>query len=1049
MVLRSRWLVRWVVGGSLGAALAFPLMPNAVTSARAEEPVQAFLDELRNQRYFDEALFYLEEMRNSPVSPVTFREVIDFERAKTMLASLVTVRERARREVILDEAQQALDLFISEHSANPLADDATELYAGLLMRRSEIAVEKSNQEGIAEGQQQALRQQAREQLAKAQEIFNEVQGKLRTRLERIGSNPREPQLVAMRDDYRVRYMQIQLALPQIKLEIAKSYDEQAPERGPGLAEAEALFTEVRQKYSAFGGTQLLATVGMCQAMQMQGKADEALPYLEDILTLPNAPELREVKRRALSIAFACYESKDPVPYQEMVAKGEPVVGNLFPAEIDDPEWLALQLTLARAYHEAAAELEAKEPKTAEDRQMITQFDNRSVEIVRELTRGNGPLKSDAQQLLASWGIGRANNTTSNEVVNFIQARDRGVAVLSDFDNARVTAESVKQSLATEADATRQAELKQQLTQAEQVLRTAPLEAMGWFERALSLADAETPEEDLAIVRRFMAYLYFVEGKYYHAGVIGESQLRNNPGISGTKASAGIALNAYWALFQEASREDRDFETARLKEVGDLTIKNFPDSDEAIRAANILAFVALSNKDLATARAYLAEIPESSPERLRTRLLIGTQIWAEYLTELGAIDAAKRAGEIDAAQADSRKAALNAMRADARAELEEGVQTLAASDMDSSMVVATLSMAQLELMENRPAEAVKLLERPGAGLLELVKQKVPTVMEPSRLSNIYRTALRAYIGSLATASDKAAQIQKARAIMSSLSESAGMDDAGKQQLIALYVSLVADLRLQLEALPSKEQRRAFGTGVVAFLEEVQKTTRDANTLVWTAETMASVAESLVADGYNTDANQMFTLAEETLKQVAANNSTDEQLVTRARVQTAAIMRAQGKYQDALNLYADILAPNPGMVTVQVEAAMTYHLWGRATTSGARLASAMSGGMPRRNERTNREENVIWGWGKLAQTTARSANYRDTFLQARYQLAYARFEYAVVTNNNDQLARVKRDITGTMTVDAELGGGVWKTKFDALARALQKKLGERETGLAGLE
>ncbi|MEZ6104564.1 MAG: hypothetical protein R3B96_00235 [Pirellulaceae bacterium] len=45
-----------------------------------------------------------------------------------------------------------------------------------------------------------------------------------------------------------------------------------------------------------------------------------------------------------------------------------------------------------------------------------------------------------------------------------------------------------------------------------------------------------------------------------------------------------------------------------------------------------------------------------------------------------------------------------------------------------------------------------------------------------------------------------------------------------------------------------------------------------------------------------------------------------------------MRAQGKYQDALNLYADILAPNPGMVTVQVEAAMTYHLWGRATTSG---------------------------------------------------------------------------------------------------------------------
>lgn len=1041
MVRRSKWVRSSIIGSCLGVFLW------TSGSVRSEEPVQAFLDELRNQQYFEEALAYLEEMRDSPVSPVTFREIIEFERAKTMLASLVVVRERARREVILDDAQKALDLFISERASHPLSDDATELYAGLLMRRSEINVEKSNQADLAEGQKLALREQARQHLVKAEEIFVTVREKLGQRLRQIDARTNDPELKRMLEDYRVRYMQLRLALPQIKLSIAETYPADSSERGQNLALAETEFTEVRRLYANFGGTQLIATVGMCQAMHLQGKHDEALTYLDGVLELPNSPELRDVKRRALTIAFECYQTKDPKPLADMIARGEPVVGVLFPGEDSDADWLKLQLQLAQVYHEASEELKAKEPKTAEDRQAITQYDNRAEEIVRTMTRSNGPMKAEAQQLLASWGIGRVPTQQSTDPVNFIQARDRGVAVLADFDNARVTVETLKAELAQATDPARQAELRQSVGQAEQVLRTAPLEAMGWFERAMGLADAETPAEDLAIVQRFMAYLYFVEKKYYHAGVIGENQLRLNPTAAGTRSSANIALNAYWALFQEAPADDRAFEMERLSAVGDLTIKTFPDTDEAIRAANILAFVALSRKDIATARGYLEKIPETSPERLRTRLLLGTQIWADYLTQVGAIDASKRAGEIDAEAAAAAKTALAPLRAEAAAELRGSVETLVAADMDSSMVSATIALVQLELMENRPSEALRLLERPDAGLLDLVKKKVPVVLEPARLSSIYRTALRAYIGSLAEAPDKAAQIQKARAIMAALAESVGTTDEGKQQLIALYVSLVGDLRLQLEALPSKEQRRTFGAGVVSFLEEVQKTTSDANLLVWTAETMASVAESLVADEFTTEANQMFALADETLRQVAGGN--DEQLVRRARVQRASILRAQGKYQEALDLYADILAPNPAIVSVQLDAAMTYHLWGRATRNAERLAASMSGGIPRVNPTTKREENVIWGWGKLANTTARSENHRETFLQARYQLAYARFEYAVLTSNNDQLQRVKRDITGTMNVDAELGGGPWRAKFDALARALQKQLGEAQRGLAGLE
>ena len=314
------------------------------------------------------------------------------------------------------------------------------------------------------------------------------------------------------------------------------------------------------------------------------------------------------------------------------------------------------------------------------------------------------------------------------------------------------------------------------------------------------------------------------------------------------------------------------------------------------------------------------------------------------------------------------------------------------------------------------------------------------------NEIYRTALRAYIGSAAGATDVSSQIQRARGVMTALESSVGTTEEGRASLVSLYVALVSELRQQIEAISDSAQRTAFAAGVSSFLEEVQRTATDPNLLVWTAETMAGVAEALSSAGDEAQAKVLYEKAEATLRRsIAGGESNSKQ---RAEIQLAGILRAQGRYQEAIDLSATVLSAKPNLVSVQVEAAHTYHRWGRAARSAERLSEAMAGGAPRPNPQTGRTENAIWGWGKLAQSTVRTPQFRDIFFEARYQLAYARLEYAVLTKSDEQLARVERDVRGTMQVDPELGGSLWRGKFDALVKALQKQRGEPSTGLAGL-
>ena len=70
--------------------------------------------------------------------------------------------------------------------------------------------------------------------------------------------------------------------------------------------------------------------------------------------------------------------------------------------------------------------------------------------------------------------------------------------------------------------------------------------------------------------------------------------------------------------------------------------------------------------------------------------------------------------------------------------------------------------------------------------------------------------------------------------------------------------------------------------------------------------------------------------------------------------------------------------------------------------------------------------VWGWGKLSQMTRSNQKFRDTFHQARYNIAVCRKEWAetykVAEKKRQELELAKDDIRNTRDFESTLGGGV---------------------------
>jgi hypothetical protein len=1018
------------------SGLALLFLASAHAWVGAAEPARAFLEGLRERGYYDMAIEYLEQMKTSPLAPVEFRETLLYELGTTLIQSSRDQRDIKARQAQLEEAAQALQQFIRSMPDHDLVTSANSQLGNLKVERARIKVEQSK---LPNAKREQLLNEAAEIYVDAYGVFEQAQVELRERLTRMTNiPPKDTRAIELRDMLRTDYLQAQLLAAAVK-------EETADTKKPGSAEYKALVTEAAEQYgqvyekyrTRLAGLYARMYQGRCS--QKLGNHKDALSYFGELLEQPDNPEeFRTLKTKTLLLAKDSWQASKL--NAEAVKRLGAWVDGARPNETREPDWLELRLGLARAQWALAQDLRATNPKDPQIRRLESEA-RKNAQFVSRIT---GDLQQQARQFLGQIGIEVAD-AGADDPRNFDEARQLGRDALDSMQTANLLVKNLPGRIANEKDAAVKKELQNQLNQAQETIATAPEDALRYFRMALALADDQTDIRDLNIVRYFLCYLYYTNGDYLEAALLGEFLARRFPDSSGARQSAKIAMAAYLKLYAESGDDDRQFETKQIVGIANYITQKWPKEEEAVEALNTLIPFMIQAGDLDAAERYLTDIPEDSPRRGDAEIKTGQAMWSAYLRGMQRQRRIESGDEEPPEGFDSRAdmQQLEELKNRAQRILVAGIARMQKGGAATeASVAAALSLAQIYVDTDQAEKAIELLEDATIGPLVLVRAEHQATSREGFVAEVYKTSLRAYISSLPTAPSSDAVIKKATEVMDAMKQAI---DA--KQLIGIYYSLARDLETQM-SLATDQTKQALSKGFETFLLQLRATSNEFTVLNWVAETFAGMAASFDTQSQLTpEAVKYYQLASETYENILEDAGIeDDKMRIQVRLRLANAKRRLNQFTAARDIYTAILKDNPMMVNVQIDAARMYQDWAAIppdrealylrAIQGAEIDSAT-------------QKPVIWGWQGIASRTASLPQFRDTFHEARYNLARCLYHYGMAKSGTERekyLEMAGRSIRQTQQL---FGSGpewdTWRPRYDQLLRSIQRAQNQKPVGL----
>jgi hypothetical protein len=1013
--------------GALGTAAA---------QIAAEEPATAFLEGLRTRGYYDAALDYLDQMSTSPLAPAGFAETIPYERGITLIGMARVERNPASRERTLDEAESSLREFIAAKSkaAGSKVAAAHSQLGGLIAERARMKLESPQK-----GDRTLAVQEAKRLYQEAFKVFTELQQDLRNRLNELPKeldpkNPQQAEQIEQREQWRADYLQALLLGAAIREETADTAPAGSDEAKSILDEAAKLYGEIHDKYAQKLAGQF-ALMYRGRSLQKRGALKEALACYSPLLNrTDNADEFRTLKTRTLKLALECLLDPSVANYEEAIRIASPWVSTVTNTEQREPDWLALQFLLAKTYLAEAERLKAGDPKAKQLRTAEQAF-SEARQLAVLVSKFPSDYQDDAQELLVR--LGRpASPGKPGQIRTFADARDAGRDAIERLRTAQTSLQQLKEQAATTKDEPAKSELQKQITAANETISSVSTEALDRFRKALQLSDSSSPLEDVNTVRYYLAYLYYLAGRSCEAGLVGEFVARRYADTAAARPCAKIALSSYVNLYTEAAPADRQFETQRVVAFAEFAAAQWPDQPEGRDAVNTLVPLLISADRLQDAVTSLAKIPEGTSQRSTAELKLGHALWSKYL----------KTRRDSPGNAPPDAAALDRLRQQAEQTIRSGMRNLIPDAIDESAAAAILSLAQLEVEAGNSRSAVQILENPQYGPLTLLARDAPASKAPGFAEEACKTALRAYIGTLAQEPSPDAVIAKARGIMDTMQTRLGKSPDGQQRLINIYIGLAKDLETQLENAPPGV-KKTLARGFETFLRKLGDTASEANILNWVAETFLSLGKAFDSPGeISSESKAYYEQSIAGYDKLLADPKLNAALATQMRLRRAEVFRHLHDYSKAAAALEEILREKPLLLNVQVEAARTYQEWGAVPGSESRYEQAIMGTSADKKA----QRAAVWGWARIAQTTASYAQFKDTFQESRYNLALCRFLWAQAQKGdqrNKLLEAAERDIQLTHRLYG-LGDARRSAQYDALLQDIQKARGTAPTGLRGL-
>jgi tetratricopeptide (TPR) repeat protein len=278
-----------------------------------------------------------------------------------------------------------------------------------------------------------------------------------------------------------------------------------------------------------------------------------------------------------------------------------------------------------------------------------------------------------------------------------------------------------------------------------------------------------------------------------------------------------------------------------------------------------------------------------------------------------------------------------------------------------------------------------------------------------------------------------------------------DKAGDTTMLPKSLqNLAAELQNQMEVNKNPEQQAKLASCFKILIDQLTGVSSDPAVIESAGAAMIVLATNLEkVPALAARAPEMMATAEKAYAKLSTLSPEELEKIKRKpeeiMLKLGLAKRGAKKYEEANKLFIEALQKNQSNITVQIEAARNLQL-----SSGGKdiekLKSAMLGA-----ETLPNKKKLIWGWGQIAQVTARYPNFQKEFFEARLNIARCRGLIGDASSGADKQKLYEAaiaDISQTYSRFPELGTPETRNEFDRLLREMQQKASKPATGLAGL-
>ncbi len=1038
MRLKSTSWWRCICGGVLVVGLG-------AAWGRSEEPARAFLSALRERRYFDTAMEYLDSIENSPLVPAAVRATLPLERGK-ILADLGAIeRDRGRQDELLAQAESAFKSFIQQQPNHPMVSEARRKLGSLLVVRARTLKLLADKEGNTKHLQEALKL-----FDAAEQVYQNSLDEMKPQLASLKSVPAgETQLLELQRTLRDEFFQTMLVQANVLVEKGDLLEEGSAEAKKAYAASAKAFEAIYEKYRTKLGA-LYARVYQAGSLRKIGQSDKAIAILvSDILDQSVSHEsFRMIRTKALILAIEIWLDSEQAKFAEAVRRGTDWIAQQRPNERGTHEWLKLKLTTARAMKAYAEKLGYQGKDEAQAKEML----KTARELAREVLRFPSPLKSEARAFLTQLPGGLDVAEQDKLPETFEDAEAQAKEVLALLDESRRQVEQTRQSAAT-AVGDERTRLEAELQEHEKALAQQIARAEKLSRHALVLGGEELDIGKRTTLLYFLSFIAIVDSRPYDAYVYSSYVANRYPDATNARACIKTAIQAAATVYERAPKDDRQFETELLRRTAQYAVDTWPSEPEGEFAMGVLVPFEIQAGHLERAEGLAAKIPPDSPMWYEARLRIGSALWRQ------ARDAKPDGGSESGNGSAASPMRIEAVRKKAIGYLEEGTRGIKKLEQVTALgAQGTASLVQAYLDDGQTDAALERLEDPDRGLLAFVGSgKQAEGLSPQFPFAVYRLALQAFVQRIGAGAGSGKQdeiLARLKEVMEQLDQFAGEGVDGKRKKLGVYYSLTTELSSQIKTRANPSERASLAQGAQVLLSAVAEQADDVTFLRWAGDTLSSLAGSLESSSTTlAQSRELYRRAAKAYQRVLAmikqaTQPTNPALVSAVQYKLAIALQRSGDLPQAVEIFRDLLQAKNMMLTAQIEAAKTYELWADRDKRRELYEKALVGAFPSGKKRSN----AIWGWIKLGRLTMRYPKFRETFFEAQYHTARCQLRLAETEQDSAKRKRMARSakITVVQTQKAfpDLGGAAWRPKFDALLKQVQKRLGESPVGLKAI-